>query len=327
MHFSLLFLSILPSVALVHAGHDLDKEIAKRQDFLLTTRRNLAHCASKIKARGLEDRAVARRVATVKALQEKRNIVSRRDLASVLATDHNATASGYDLTTPVTELFASNASCVLTPEGESGPYYVAGEYVRSDLAEDEPGIPVHYDFQFLDYTTCEPVVGAYYEIFNANSTGVYSGTSNGGNGESQLGLTWLRGIQPTDDDGVAQFDTIFAGHYAGRATHIHTILHLDATPRENGTIYDLTAQHVGQVFWDQSVRDKVELISPYSTNTNPLTSNAEDRVFAVEVGNDNDPVFNYVQLGDNLEDGFLAWLTIGIDLSRTPTTINPAAVL
>ena len=85
---------------------------------------------------------------------------------------------------------------------------VAGEYVRSDLVETEPGIQVHYDFQFLDYTTCEPIEGAYYEIFNANSTGVYSGTSNGGNGQSQLGLTFLRGVQPTDADGVAQFDTL-----------------------------------------------------------------------------------------------------------------------
>ncbi|KAF3025621.1 hypothetical protein E8E14_012934 [Neopestalotiopsis sp. 37M] len=313
MRFQVLLLAVASGVALAHTGQELEEELVKRQEFLLTTRGNIAHCASKVKARGLEDRAIARRAATVQALQQKRGIVSRRDLGTVLATDHNATDSGYDLTTPTTTLFASNASCVLTPEGESGPYYVAGEYVRSDLVETEPGIP--------------PIEGAYYEIFNANSTGVYSGTSNGGNGQSQLGLTFLRGVQPTDADGVAQFDTIFPGHYSGRATHVHTILHLDAEPRENGTFYDLTAQHVGQVFWDQSVRDIVETISPYSANTNPVTSNAEDRVFAVEVGNDNDPVFNYVQLGDSIEDGFLAWLTIGIDLSRTPTTIHPAATL
>ncbi|KAI4599140.1 hypothetical protein KJ359_002098 [Pestalotiopsis sp. 9143b] len=327
MRFQVLLLAVASGVALAHTGQELEEELAKRQEFLLETRGNIAHCASKVKARGIEDRAIARRTATVQALQQKRGVVSRRDLGTVLATDHNATDSGYDLTTPTTTLFASNSSCVLTPEGESGPYYVAGEYVRSDLTEDEAGIPVHYDFQFLDYTTCEPIEGAYYEIFNANSTGVYSGTSNGGNGQSQIGLTWLRGVQPTDADGVAQFDTVFPGHYAGRATHVHTILHLGVEPRDNGTFYDLTAQHVGQVFWDQSVRDKVELLSPYSTNTNPVTSNADDRVFAVEVGNDNDPVFNYVQLGDALEDGFLAWLTIGVDLSRTPTTIHPAATL
>jgi protocatechuate 3,4-dioxygenase beta subunit len=33
--------------------------------------------------------------------------------------------------------------------------------------------------------------------------------------------TTLRGVQPTDDHGVASFDSLFPGHYDGRATHIH----------------------------------------------------------------------------------------------------------
>lgn len=93
---------------------------------------------------------------------------------------------------------------------------VAGEYVRSDLVDEQEGIPVHYDFQILDVETCEPIVGAYFEIFNCNSTGVYSGTNNMGNGNTNditvLEETFLRGVQPTDDDGVASFDTLFAGH-------------------------------------------------------------------------------------------------------------------
>lgn len=35
-----------------------------------------------------------------------------------------------------------------------------------------------------------------------------------------LGTT-LRGVQPTDDHGIASFDSLFPGHYTGRATHIH----------------------------------------------------------------------------------------------------------
>jgi hypothetical protein len=42
---------------------------------------------------------------------------------------------------------------------------VAGEYIRSNLTEDVAGIPVHYEFQILDVETCEPLVGAYFEIF------------------------------------------------------------------------------------------------------------------------------------------------------------------
>ncbi|KAH6656539.1 Intradiol ring-cleavage dioxygenase [Truncatella angustata] len=330
MRFSIVFTSVFASTLVsAHGSGSIDQELARRAEFLKYSRSDVSHCAAKIKARGLEERAVKRRAETVEALRQKRGIKTRRDLESVLNTDHNQTAKGYDLDTPIAELFATNKSCVLTPEGESGPYYVAGEYIRTDLAEAEAGIPVHYDFQILDATTCEPISGAYYEIFNCNTTGVYSGTTNGGNGNtadvSVLDATWLRGIQPTDEDGVAQFDTLFPGHYGGRATHIHTILHANATARDNGTIFDLSASHIGQVFWDQSVRDQVELLEPYNANTKQVTLNKDDRVFAAEVENDNDPVFNYVLIGDTIEDGFLAWLTLGVDTTLR-STINPAAI-
>jgi protocatechuate 3,4-dioxygenase beta subunit len=38
---------------------------------------------------------------------------------------------------------------------------------------------------------------------------------------SNLDATFLRGIQPSNDEGVVQFESIFPGHYTGRATHIH----------------------------------------------------------------------------------------------------------
>ncbi len=33
--------------------------------------------------------------------------------------------------------------------------------------------------------------------------------------------TTLRGVQPTDEDGIATFVTLMPGHYDGRTTHIH----------------------------------------------------------------------------------------------------------
>ena len=41
------------------------------------------------------------------------------------------------------------------------------------------------------------------------------------NDASILMGTTLRGVQPTDTDGIATFDTLMPGHYEGRATHIH----------------------------------------------------------------------------------------------------------
>lgn len=48
---------------------------------------------------------------------------------------------------------------MLNPEGEVGPYYVLGEYVRSDITDDEPGVSVVADIQFIDVSTCEPLSG------------------------------------------------------------------------------------------------------------------------------------------------------------------------
>ncbi|ATZ53109.1 hypothetical protein BCIN_08g07120 [Botrytis cinerea B05.10] len=327
MYLYTIFTTVL-SAAIVsaHGNHDLDREIAVREAMFQYTSRDVSHCAAKLKARGLETRAIQRRSNVAAKLMKDRGIKAR-DMAAVLATDHNSTSLGYTLDTAETTIFASNGSCILTPEGESGPYYVAGEYVRSNLTDDMVGVPVHYDFQILDVETCEPIVGKYFEIFNCNSTGVYSGTTMSGNGNtndvSVLNEIFLRGLQPTDDDGVASFDTLFAGHYTGRATHIHTILHMNATVRDNGTVYDLTAGHIGQTFWDQSIRDQIELLTPYNTNTQDVTSNADDRVFAVEAAS-SDPVFNYVMLGETLQDGLLAWLTLGINTTLS-STISPAA--
>lgn len=36
-----------------------------------------------------------------------------------------------------------------------------------------------------------------------------------------LKLRAMRGVQPTDTNGIASFDSILPGHYDGRATHIH----------------------------------------------------------------------------------------------------------
>ncbi|KAK6199656.1 hypothetical protein LQW54_010040 [Pestalotiopsis sp. IQ-011] len=327
MIFNAITLAAALAATAVSAHGDVDREIAMRSAMLELTSRDLSQCASKLQARGFEERAIQRRSETRAKLMKKRGIKAR-DVDSVLATDHNMTSLAYTVDTDESVIFASNGSCTLTPEGESGPYYVGGEFVRSDLVEDVVGVPVHYEFQILDADTCEPIVGSYFEIFNCNSTGVYSGTTNAGNGNtadvSVLDLTWLRGLQPTDDEGVASFDTIFPGHYTGRATHIHTLLHhTNTTVRENGTVYDTTFTHIGQTFWDQSVRDQVELLYPYNTNTQTVTSNADDKVFLVEAPT-SDPVFRYVQLGDSIEDGFLAWMVLSVNTTLA-TEVGPAA--
>jgi protocatechuate 3,4-dioxygenase beta subunit len=47
---------------------------------------------------------------------------------------------------------------------------VTGEFVRQDVVEDEPGVPLTYEVQVLDVNTCEPVEGVMLEMWHSNST-------------------------------------------------------------------------------------------------------------------------------------------------------------
>lgn len=107
---------------------------------------------------------------------------------------------------------------------------------------------------------------------------------------------------------------------SGRTNHIHIVLHEDATELANGTISGGTVSHIGQLFWDQDLIDLVETTSPYSTNTNPVTTNAEDHVFGEQETEDttSDPVFNYVYYnGEDLTDGLFTWIQIGVNTSAS----------
>lgn len=69
----------LTSVVSAHPGHDHKAEAAERAAFVSYSgiqSRNLAQCASKLKARGLETKNVARREAAVKHLRRRRGLTT-----------------------------------------------------------------------------------------------------------------------------------------------------------------------------------------------------------------------------------------------------------
>lgn len=43
---------------------------------------------------------------------------------------------------------------------------IEGEYIRSKLIEDQEGVPLTVDLQFIDVETCDPVRGAVIEIWS-----------------------------------------------------------------------------------------------------------------------------------------------------------------
>lgn len=319
---------ILPVVLAVgltvaHPGHDVGREIADRRDFLASNKNDLSHCADKLRARGLEARNINRRSNLVQGLLKKRGLQVQPSLNK----SHESTET-YTAATDMSVIFAGNKSCTLTPEQIDGPYYVAGEAVRQDVVEDQKGVPLALDIQIVDMDTCEPVTGAYLDIWHCNSTGVYGGVAVNGNGvgssdKTNLNNTWLRGAQKTDKDGAVQFSALFPGFYQGRATHIHVAVHLNATELANGTLIDTTAAHVGQMYFDQDLIGEVNKLAPYTDNKQGFTTNAQDMILNGVQG-DSDPIMEYTRLGEGLQDGLLAWLSIGINRTYVHE-ITPAA--
>ena len=222
--------------------------------------------------------------------------------------------------TAVSEVFGANTSCILAPEVTSGPYYVVGEYMRSNVKESRycDGVDLFLEVQFIDINTCEGVPDMAIDIWNANATGTYSGISIAGNYAADgYNSTYLRGIQLTDHDGVVSFETIVPGHYDGRATHTHLLAHMNATVSTNGTISILnsTVTHIAQLFYPETLRSAVEATDPYTKNTQPITSNDDDMWSIVQADASYDPFPQFLSLGEDIDDGLFAWIQIGVNAS------------
>ncbi|KAK0454213.1 aromatic compound dioxygenase [Desarmillaria tabescens] len=327
----MLYLTSLVSAALLVAnsvvGHPGEApptsfELSRRAELEMVTRRSLADCQSHLARRGYTDKTAARRAALAEELRQKRGLATQ-----VVGTSHLANVTGLDP-------FTSNSSCVVTPELDLGPYYVQGGYVRSDMREDQIGVLAYVDIELIDVSTCEPITTAYLDVWHCNATGVYGGVVGNGNGDENDASNWnntfLRGIQQMNDEGYAQFETIFPGHYSGRTTHFHMIVHENGTLFDNGTFSSDTTQHIGQVFFDQDLINSVEATSPYTSSTYSITLNENDPDFVSavtpETGTGVDPVLDYVYLGDDLSDGLLLWGTVGVDLTASYEA-NPGGYL
>lgn len=113
--------AVSANIILAHPGHDVKKEIAQRSAYMAQAEyRSLAHCAAKLKERGLQARAIARRKAKVESLRKKR-FLETRDFREALNTSHHSDKN-YTSRTPADVIFAGNNSCVLSPEVTEGPY-------------------------------------------------------------------------------------------------------------------------------------------------------------------------------------------------------------
>ncbi|KAL1612129.1 hypothetical protein SLS60_000352 [Paraconiothyrium brasiliense] len=145
------------------------------------------------------------------------------------------------------------AVCVLAPESIWGPYFQDREAYRQDIREDQKGVYQRLALQVIDIGTCKPLQGARVDIWQANGLGQYAKQYRVYTPEHP-NVHWLTGAQATSPWGTADFDTIFPGHYTGRAVHTH----LSVRPKEKFNNLDGFV-HVGQLYYDEVPRQEIDV--------------------------------------------------------------------
>ena len=158
---------------------------------------------------------------------------------------------------------AASVACILTPEQTDGPYYIAGEKVRRNITDGHPGAALLLRATVVDASTCRPIKNAAVDIWHADAAGVYSGFGSGASSR-----TFMRGIQRTNAKGVAEFRTVYPGWYQGRTVHIHVKVHV------GGNVV-----HTGQLYFNDSLTDRVFARAPYSSRPNRDVRNAQDMIY------------------------------------------------
>jgi protocatechuate 3,4-dioxygenase beta subunit len=175
------------------------------------------------------------------------------------------------------EAFAAGACTMQTPQKEIGPFFVDENLNRSDIRASsdgsnvQTGVPLALTIDiFDDDDSCNPIVGAKVNVWQANAIGVYSDEAS----ESTTGQTWLRGYQLTGSDGKVSFTTIWPGWYSGRTCHIHFMVALPAV----GSLP--AATFICQLFFPEAETELVAATAPYTSNPNARTLNTADRVYS-----------------------------------------------
>lgn len=149
---------------------------------------------------------------------------------------------------------------------------------------------------------------------------MYSGVVAGDNGSGKddpgnAYTSFNRGAQKTARDGVVFFQSIFPGHYAGRAPHVHVMTHIDPEIDHDGAIVGTRATHIGQLFFDQTLILDVEKQPAYSTNKKELTLNGDDYYFR-EALRTSDPIMPWMGLQwPGYDHAILSWMPIGVNMS------------
>lgn len=212
------------------------------------------------------------------------------------------------------------------------------------MSEDQPGVPLVLDVGVLDMDTCEPLEGVMVDFWHCNATGSYSSFTalspntpflellqqlNISESDYDIGVTdlhtddttFLRGMWPTDANGMMEMKTVFPGFYVERAIHIHVRVYHNWVLRSNGTVSSGDIVSAGQLYFDEDIEEQIMALEPYASHTQiNRTTNAEDTIFGDGFANGYDPVVSIVPMdGEDLTKGMIGYITIGVNTSLIET--------
>lgn len=110
--------------------------------------------------------------------------------------------------------------------------------------------------------------------------------------------------------------------------HIHIMASINGSIRTDGDkrTYDGgTHPFIGQLFFQMDTINDISKLKPYSDNQSPLTRNEDDSIFNDATGSVRgyNGLMDMKKIGDNLSDGVIAWISIGIDPGRDHDTGFP----
>ena len=219
--------------------------------------------------------------------------------------------------------------CLLTPEMTQGPYYVDGPLLRRDITEGKPGLPLRLRIGVVQVSgqSCSPLPNAAVDVWHCDAQGYYSGVASnvpGPDADPDLAAqaatqVFLRGVQLTDENGIAEFDTIYPGWYMGRTIHIHVKVHVGG--EASGDQYEGGhVAHTGQIFFDDATSDEVFATNEaYAGRPNEMrTRNSDDGILGQHVDEPGFILALTPLAADSPAGGFSGTITFGVDPSATP---------
>jgi protocatechuate 3,4-dioxygenase beta subunit len=163
-----------------------------------------------------------------------------------------STTAGTTSTTSTTG--AGGGTCEVIPTETAGPFPGNGTngpnaltlsgIVRSDITPSlgeggaiAAGVPLSIELTLVDASGCAPLVGYAIYAWHCDIHTDYSMYTG-----AAVTLSYLRGVQETDANGVVTFLSIFPGCYSGRWPHVHFEVYPSLASATNGQSKVATSQ-------------------------------------------------------------------------------------